>query len=71
MLQNIGYGTYVFFAVMCFLAGLWAFFLVPETGGKTLEELDEVFGDTSGQEERDLVADAVYSTRNVSAGAAV
>ena len=71
MLQNIGYGTYVFFAVMCFLAGLWAFFLVPETGGKTLEELDEVFGDTSGQEERDLVADAVYSARNVSAGAAV
>jgi MFS family permease len=49
-LANIGYGTYIFFAVMCFLAGIWAILLVPETSGKTLEELDEVFGDTSGQE---------------------
>jgi len=59
MLENIGYGTYIFFAAMCFLAGIWAFLFVPETTGKTLEELDEVFGDTSGQEERDLVAEAI------------
>lgn len=63
MMNNITYGTYIFFAVMCFLAGVWAYFLVPETGGKTLEELDEVFGDTSGQEERDLVAEAMQATR--------
>ncbi|KAJ5626065.1 hypothetical protein N7510_002374 [Penicillium lagena] len=66
MMANIGYGTYIFFAVMCFLAGVWAFFLVPETSGKTLEELDEVFGDTSGQAERDLVAESVYLPRKVS-----
>lgn len=59
MISNIGYGAYIFFAAMCFLAGLWAFFFVPETSGKTLEELDEVFGDTSGQEERDIVAEAI------------
>lgn len=59
MMDNIGYGTYIFFAAMGFLSGLWAFFLVPETSGKTLEELDEVFGDSSGQEERDLVAEAI------------
>lgn len=42
MMGTIKYGTYVFFAVMCFLAGLWAVFLVPETKGKTLEELERV-----------------------------
>lgn len=45
MLETIAYDTYVFFAAMCLLAGLWAFFLVPETKGKTLEELNAVFGD--------------------------
>lgn len=61
MMDNIGYGTYVFFAVMCFLAGVWATLLVPETSGKSLEELDDVFGDTSAQEERDLVAEVIGS----------
>lgn len=65
MMDNITYGTYIFFAAMCFLAGVWAYFLVPETSGKTLEELDEVFGGTSGQEERDLVAEAMQATRRV------
>jgi hypothetical protein len=59
MLEHIGYGTYIFFAAMCFLAGIWALCFVPETTGKTLEELDEVFGDASGQEERALVAEAI------------
>lgn len=61
MMENIGYRTYIFFAVMCFLAGVWAILLVPETSGKTLEEMDAVFGDTSGQEERELARQAVYS----------
>lgn len=71
MMANIKYGTYIFFAVMCFLAGIWATLLVPETSGKTLEELDEVFGDTSGQEERDLVAEAMRISRNASVSEAV
>ncbi|KAJ5175442.1 uncharacterized protein N7482_001319 [Penicillium canariense] len=71
MMEKISYGTYIFFAVMCFLAGLWAFFLVPETSGKTLEELDEVFGDTSSQEERDLVAEAMQTTTRTAAEAVV
>lgn len=62
MMGTIGYRTYIFFAVMCFLAGVWATLLVPETSGKTLEEMDAVFGDTSGQEERDLVREAAYAT---------
>ena len=37
MMSDIGYRTYVFFAVWCVLAGVWAFLLVPETSGKTLD----------------------------------
>ena len=33
-------------------------FLVPETRGKTLEQRDEVFGDTSGQEESKTMHEA-------------
>lgn len=55
MMADIGYRTYIFFAVWCVLAGVWAFFLVPETSGKTLEQIDEVFGDMTSQEERDVM----------------
>ncbi|KAF4552866.1 Sugar (and other) transporter-like protein 71 [Elsinoe fawcettii] len=64
MIENIGYRTYIFFAVWCFLAGVWAVFLLPETNGKTLEQIDEVFGDASGQEERRLFV-AAASRRHV------
>ncbi|KAK7222150.1 hypothetical protein V2G26_010153 [Clonostachys chloroleuca] len=59
MLEAIGFGAYVFFAVFCGLAGIWAWLLVPETMGKTLEQMDEIFGDTSGQEEQDIMRRAV------------
>ncbi|KAM5363690.1 hypothetical protein ACJZ2D_011888 [Fusarium nematophilum] len=55
MLSDIGFGTYVFFACWCALAAVWAYFLVPETKGKTLEQMDEVFGDNSGQEEKEIM----------------
>ncbi|THY80684.1 hexose carrier protein [Aureobasidium pullulans] len=64
MLENIGFGTYVFFAVFCFLAGVWAYFLVPETRGRTLEQMDEAFGDTSGQEEKELMKQAALQARS-------
>lgn len=54
MIQNIGFGTYIFFAVFCGLAGVWAVLLVPETKGKTLEEIDILFGDASGEEEMEM-----------------
>ncbi|KAI1340553.1 general substrate transporter [Xylariaceae sp. FL0016] len=59
MIAQIKYGTYVFFAIFCFLAALWAFFLVPETNGRTLEQMDEVFGDTSGHEEQEIMQDVI------------
>ncbi|KAB8203801.1 general substrate transporter [Aspergillus parasiticus] len=66
MLSSIGFGTYIFFAAFCALAGIWAFFLVPETSGKSLEQLDDLFGDTSGQEEREMMQDAIAASHSVS-----
>ncbi|ODN84530.1 hypothetical protein L202_00461 [Cryptococcus amylolentus CBS 6039] len=43
MLQNIGYGTFIFFGTFALLSGIWAWFFCPETNGKTLEQMDEVF----------------------------
>lgn len=63
MLESIRYGTFVFFAVMCFLAIVWAVLLVPETKGKTLEEMDEIWGDNSAEEEKEIMKEAV--TRGV------
>jgi MFS family permease len=54
MMESIGFGTYIFFGSFCFLAAIWAYFFVPETKGKTLEQMDEVFNDNSTAEEREL-----------------
>ncbi|KAE8157476.1 general substrate transporter [Aspergillus tamarii] len=62
MLADIEYRTYIFFAVMCFVAGIWAILLVPETSGKTLEEIDELFGDDSAKKEREIAAAALGSS---------
>ncbi|POR38574.1 Putative glucose transporter rco-3 [Tolypocladium paradoxum] len=51
LVQNTGFGAYIFFAVFCFLSFLWTFMFVPETNGTTLEEMDEVFKDNSSTEE--------------------
>ncbi|KAE8333612.1 general substrate transporter [Aspergillus sergii] len=61
MLADIEYRTYIFFAVMCFVAGVWAILLVPETSGKSLEEIDELFGDDSAKKEREIAAAALGS----------
>lgn len=63
MIQGTGFGTYVFFAVFCFLSFIWVFFLVPETNGRSLEQMDEVFNDRSGTEEiarrREIMTDVI------------
>lgn len=51
LVQNTGYGAYTFFAVFCLLAFVFTFFCVPETAGKTLEEMDQVFKDVSSEAE--------------------
>ncbi|RSM15003.1 hypothetical protein CEP52_001144 [Fusarium oligoseptatum] len=48
LIQETGFGAYVFFAVFCLLSFVWTYFCVPETNSKTLEEMDEVFHDRTG-----------------------
>ncbi|KAJ3534080.1 hypothetical protein NM208_g7696 [Fusarium decemcellulare] len=48
LVQATGFGAYVFFAVFGLLSFAFVWFYVPETRGKTLEEMDSVFGDRSG-----------------------
>ena len=63
MIENAGFGTYIFFAIFCLMSGVWALLLVPETKGKTLEELDEVFGDGSAREEHEIMRQAAGNAR--------
>ncbi|KAG2073755.1 general substrate transporter [Suillus decipiens] len=44
--------TFMIFACACFGAYLWSSYVVPETAGISLEEMDAVFGSTAGQEDR-------------------
>ncbi|KAH0041131.1 sugar transporter, partial [Aureobasidium melanogenum] len=46
MLDNMKYGTYIFFAIFSIGGGIFVWALVPETKNKTLEELDLYFGGT-------------------------
>jgi MFS family permease len=39
MLESIGFGTYIFFAAFALIAFVFTWFLIPETRGKSLEEM--------------------------------
>lgn len=39
---SLNYGTWFFFASWMLLATIWAFFFLPETKGKTLDEFDDI-----------------------------
>ncbi|KAI0327848.1 general substrate transporter [Cubamyces sp. BRFM 1775] len=57
MLDNINFGTFVFFGAFSFAGGVFIWFFVPETKGLTLEEMDEIFGSAgmaAGEQERFL-----------------
>ncbi|KAI4727376.1 putative MFS monosaccharide transporter [Aureobasidium sp. EXF-10728] len=51
------FGAFIFFGCVTVVAALWVFFLLPETKGLTLEEMDELFGD-AGFAEADLALKA-------------
>ncbi|EIT80967.1 putative transporter [Aspergillus oryzae 100-8] len=43
-LSASNYGTFIFFGCITTIGVFWVWFLVPETKGRTLEEMDELFG---------------------------
>ncbi|KIM82444.1 hypothetical protein PILCRDRAFT_820292 [Piloderma croceum F 1598] len=43
------FGAYIFLGLICILGALYVHIGVPETKTRTLEEIDEVFGDKSGR----------------------
>lgn len=61
MIENLGFGTYIFFGSFCLIAGFWALFLVPETKGKTLEQMDDLFKDTAAQEEKEVLRNEILA----------
>ncbi|PNY23877.1 D-xylose-proton symporter [Tolypocladium capitatum] len=52
MLEAIGWGTYIFFAAFCLMALAFTYFFVPETKGRSLEDMDVAFGDMAACEEK-------------------
>lgn len=54
MVISIGWGTYLFFGVFCFAAGIFSYFFAPETSKKSLEQISMVFGDSLADEEKEL-----------------
>jgi magnesium-transporting ATPase (P-type) len=40
--KSLGYGTWFFFASILIIATIWAFFLLPETKGLTIEQMDMI-----------------------------
>ena len=56
MVQDLGYGTYIFFAVFCFSASVFSYCFVPDTSNLTLEQIDKLFKDNSAEEEAALQA---------------
>jgi hypothetical protein len=51
----------IFFGVVTCIGVAWVYFLVPETKGRTLEEMDEIFG--TGGEARFAAEDAARKDR--------
>jgi archaellin len=60
MLISIGYGTFIFFMCFCLMAAVFSYFFVPETSGKALEEMDQVFKDNLGQEEMNIMRQVIH-----------
>jgi sugar porter (SP) family MFS transporter len=48
--NSIGWRTLIMFGVFCMAMGVWAFFFIKETKGKTLEDMDILFGAVDAQQ---------------------
>jgi hypothetical protein len=48
--NSIGWRTFIMFGVFCIAMGVWVFFFIKETKGKTLEDMDVLFGAVDAQQ---------------------
>lgn len=62
MIESLGFGTYIFYGSFCLMAAVWAFFCVPETMGKTLEQMDALFKDGAAEEEKAVMRSEMAGT---------
>ena len=46
--ENIQWRTYILFGVFCICMFIHTFFMFPETAGKRLEEVEDMFTDPNG-----------------------
>lgn len=54
-INHIGYRTFIMFGVFCIANGVFVFFFLRETKGRTLESMDVLFGAVdSEQRDRDV-----------------
>ncbi|KAI7204169.1 hypothetical protein D0869_02276 [Hortaea werneckii] len=51
---QLGWGTYLFFGCFCFAAAIFAFFFVPETAGRSLEDIGAIFGNKISEDELEV-----------------
>lgn len=52
MFNSIRWKTYIVFMCFCIVGLLYSIFILPELKGKSLEDIDQVFGDKSGAEDQ-------------------
>ncbi|WVR03665.1 hypothetical protein IAU60_000660 [Kwoniella sp. DSM 27419] len=52
MITSIGYKTYIVFMCFCIVGFIYAVFILPELKGLSLEEVDRIFNDDTGAEDR-------------------
>lgn len=66
------YAAYTFFAIFCLGALVFTFSCVPETSGRSLEEMDAVFGDHTALEDGErkmLVLEQIRQEKKVGSAA--
>ncbi|THV51479.1 hypothetical protein BGAL_0109g00060 [Botrytis galanthina] len=63
--SNIGWRTFLMFGFFCFGMSVWSFFIIKETKGKTLEELDILFGSVNADRRAQDVEAVLHSKKDI------
>ncbi|ESZ95807.1 quinate permease [Sclerotinia borealis F-4128] len=63
--SNIGWRTFLMFGFFCLGMGVWSFFIVRETKGKTLEELDILFGGIDAEQRAQDVEAVLHAKKDI------